>query len=283
MGRHLKDYFQDSLPQLRRETFTDKNGKELKVLGSTERLVCLIVILDRTDDDTQLYFQGTIALSDETGIDRKNVRQVLADLVRAGWLIPAGKIAYKNVTQQNIAGSDSKKSALNAYRLSLPGFAYVVPETDSEVMHMGGTNYPPLNDPKSEKWGVTGGVTGGVTPTPLTITITKPPTEKVSDTALDPIAINAGGEISKVKELAVKVYERDEKARGVIKAPALKRQRLKECEQIIAELLPQRALGVPDSLVVTCAAQQLIEGKISKLDMKELRLGDKAYYKAEAG
>ena len=278
MGRHLKDYFQDSLPQLRRETFTDKNGKELKVLGSTERLVCLIVILDRTNDDTQLYFQGTIALSDETGIDRKNVRQVLADLVLAGWLIPAGKIAYKNVTQQNIAGSDSKKSAMNSYRLCLPGFAHVAPETDAEVIHMGGNNYPPLNDPKSEKWGVT----GGVTTTPLTITITKPPTEKVSDIALDPIAINAGGEISKVKELAVKVYERDEKARGVIKAPALKRKRLKECEQLVAELLPQRALGVPDSLVVTCAAQQLIDGKVNQLDMKELRQGEKAYHKADA-
>lgn len=272
------------MPQLRRETFTDKkSGKDIKVLGSTERLVCLIVILDRTNDDTQLYYQGTIALSDETGIDRKNVRKVLADLVRAGWLIPAGKVAYKNVTQQNIAGSDSKKSALNAYRLSLPGFAYVVPESDSEVMHTGGNYYPPLNDPKTEKRGVTGGVTGEVTATPQTITITKPPAEKVSDTALPPIAASPGGEISKVKELALKVYERQEKAKGVIKSPALKRQRIKECEQIIAELLPQRAPGVTDSHLVTCAAQQLIDGKISTLDMKELRLGDKAYYKAEAG
>lgn len=282
MGRHLKDYFQDSLPQLRRETFTDKNGKELKVLGSTERLLCLIVILDRTNDDTQLYFQGTIALSDETGIDRKNVRQVLADLVRAGWLIPAGKVAYKNVTQQKIAGSDSKKSPLNIYRLCLPGFAHVAPETDAEVMHMGGNNYPPLNDPENEKRGVTGGVTGGVTTTPRTITITKPPTEKVSDTALDPIAINAEGEISKVKELALKVYAKEEKVKGALKSPALKRERLKECERIIAELLPQRVEGVTDSHVVTCGAQLLIDGKVNPLDMKELRLGDAAYQRAEA-
>jgi hypothetical protein len=283
MGKHLKDYFQDSLPQLRRETFTDKKGKELKVLGSTERLLCLIVILDRTDDDTQLYFQGTIALSNETGIDRTNVRKVLADLKLAGWLIPAGKIAYKNVTQQKIAGSDSKKSPLNAYRLSLPGFAQVAPETDAEVMHMGGNNYPPLNDPKNEKWGVTGGVTGGVTTTPLTITITKPPTEKVSDTAIDPIAASPGGEISKEKELALKLYEYDGKTRGVIKAPAIQKKRKGECLDIVSDLLSKAAPGTPDSLVLRVGAQILIDGAPGKQDMKELRMGDQAYYKAEAG
>lgn len=283
MGNDLKAYFQDSLPQLRRETFTDKNGKELKVLDSTQRWACLLIILDRTSDNTQLYFQGAKALAKETGIDRTNVRQVLADLVRAGWLIPAGKIAYKKITQQEIAGSDSKKSPLNCYRLQLPGYAQVAPETDNEVMHTGGNNYPPLNDSKSEKRGVTGGVTGGVTDTPLTLTRTKPPTEKVSDTVLDPIAINAGGEISKVKELAQKLFERDQEVRGVIKAANLKRQRLKECEQIIAELLGKCAPGTPDRLVVTVGAQILIDGKPGAQDMKELRLGDDAYYRAEVG
>lgn len=156
-------FFTRNMARLRKETFQDKFGKTIKVLDSTERVMVLLQYLNHANSD-HLSFPGSVKLSEETGLDRRNVRDSRDDLVRAGWLTPAGSVNYQGVQSEALPGAAKKgrKSGTKAYRVTLPGMS-------DDLALLSGVS-PGVTG------GVLGGVLGGVTVTPQTKTETKTPT-----------------------------------------------------------------------------------------------------------
>jgi len=219
-------YYLRNMAQLHKETFQDKFGKTLKVLDSTERQRVLLQYLNHANTETHLAFPGVKTLALLTGLDPKNVRAARADLVRAGWLTPAGSVNYAGVQSQKLPGAAKRgsKSPVRAFLVTLPGMADELPLQGGVVR------------------GVTGGVTGGVTNTPQTTTETEiPPTPSANSSGQRPQARGAGKEAKgTAAALAAELVEQDLADRPP-KQPAgegLKRSKAREflplCEEALA-------------------------------------------------
>lgn len=157
-------YFTRNMARLRKETFVDKFGTTLKVLDSTERWAVLLQYLNHANTETHMAFPGAKTLAEETGLDRRNVRDRRDELVKAGWLTRAGSVDYGQQSEKLPGtGKKGRKSAVAAYLVTLPGMADELPLQGGVVR------------------GVTGGVTGGVTTTPQTQTGTIKPLQTFSE------------------------------------------------------------------------------------------------------
>ncbi len=159
MSDELMHFYLRNMALLHKETFQDKFGKTLKVLDSGERLRVLLQYLNHANTETHLAFPGVKTLARLTGLDQKNVRAARTDLVRAGWLTPAGSVNYAGVQSQKLPGAAKRgsKSPVSQFLVTMPGMADELP------LQRG---VPGV---------VTGGVTGGVTDTHQTRTTTKTP------------------------------------------------------------------------------------------------------------
>lgn len=159
MSDELMHFYLRNMAQLHKETFQDKFGKTLKVLDSGERLRVLLQYLNHANTETHLAFPGVKTLARLTGLDTKNVRAARTDLVRAGWLTPAGSVNYAGVQSQKLPGAAKRgsKNPVSQFLVTMPGMA-------DELPLQGGV--PGV---------VIGGVSGGVTNTPQTKTETEIP------------------------------------------------------------------------------------------------------------
>jgi len=241
MNDELMHFYLRNMAQLHKETFQDKFGKTVKVLASTERQRVLLQYLNHANSD-HLAFPGVNRLAQETGLDPKNVRAARADLVRAGWLIPAGSRNYAGITSQKLPGTarPGRKSAVSQFLVMMPGMA-------DELPLQGGVLR-----------GVTGGVTGGVTNTPQTETETKTPVTSSANTpgqrpkARGAKKENQGAETALVEELVKRDLEKHPP-----KKPAgygLKNRKAQEFQPLV-----ERALALPGAARHPKAVVRVVE------------------------
>lgn len=261
-------FFNRNMAQLRKETFQDKFGKTLKVLDSTERVMVLLQYLNHANTETHLAFPGVKTLALLTGLDPKNVRAARADIVRAGWLTPAGSVNYAGVQSQKLPGAAKRgtKSSVRAFLVTLPGMADELPLQGGVVR------------------GVTGGVTGGVTNTPQTITTTEiPPTASANSSGQRPQARGAGKEAKgTAAALAAELVEQD-LARTPPKQPAGERLKRSKAREFLP--LCEEALAFPGAAANPGAVRRVVQAwhgnlKPDKHDMAALEGRELSVFRA---
>lgn len=218
MSDELMSHFMRNMASLRQVTFQDSNGTTLKVLGSTERVLVLLNLLDHANTETGLVYVGATTTAKETGLDRSNVRAARNVLVQVGWLTPAGSVDYAGQLSKKAPGQAKKgrRSPVNAYRVTLPG-----QPADLTVLRQRAVELPPTDGVTG---GVLGGVLGGVTITPRIEIETETPPQQFSETGQpSPARTRKGAEKRKhqgqAEQLTDYLVKRDLEARPSIDRP----------------------------------------------------------------